>query len=85
MFSSQEKIKYKYSDARLPSSNKPETGLKPGDECEVLMESKSENEPSYWYPGNVKMQKGEFFVIELKDLNQTEISPSEKIRSPNKK
>lgn len=85
MLFSQEKIKYKYPDARLPSSTKPETGLKPGDECEVLVESKTENESNYWCPANVKMQKGEFFVVDLKDSNQTEIFSSEKIRSPNKK
>lgn len=78
-------VKYKYSDARLPSMAKPETGLKPSDECEVLIESKSENEPSYWCPATVKMQKGEFFVVEFKENTQTEIFPSDKIRSPNKK
>ncbi|RNA09091.1 fragile X mental retardation syndrome-related 1 isoform X2 [Brachionus plicatilis] len=82
--SSQELLKYKYCEARMPSLTKVDASLKPGDECEVLVENKAENEPSYWCPATVKMTKGEFFVVEFKDDSQTEIFPSDKIRIPNR-
>lgn len=60
--------------------------LKTGDECEVLTESK-EDEPSGWWPATVKMQKGEFYVVDYKiqDENKySDIIPSDRIRVPNK-
>ena len=69
----------------MPSSSGPAPNLKPGDECEVQVDGKSDEEPSSWHPANVKMIKGEFFVVDLKSDNKSEIVPSDKIRSPNKK
>ena len=84
-------IRFAYVDSRLPPSL-PQSALaavlKPGDDCEVLTEGKSDDEPSGWWPATVKMMKGEFFVVEYKIQDETKYSdiiPSDKIRAPNKK
>jgi hypothetical protein len=54
----------------------------------VLTEGKNDDEPSGWWPATVKMMKGEFFVVDYKIQDETKYSdiiPSDKIRSPNKK
>lgn len=80
----QEPVKYKYTEARLPSSTSTSPNLKQGDECEVLIDGKNENEPSSWCQAQVKTFKGEFFVVDLKDENKSEIISSDKIRHPNR-
>lgn len=82
--------KFPYADTRLASSNASCNNLilKPGDDCEVLTEGKNEDEPCGWWPATVKMMKGEFFVVDYKIQDETKYSdiiPSDKIRSPNKK
>jgi hypothetical protein len=80
--------KYPYNQARLPSNQQQQASsiLKVNDECEVLIESKSESEPSGWCPAVVKMVKGEFFVVDFKlDINNDKIFSSDKIRLSNTK
>lgn len=81
--------KYPYNQARLPSNQQQHhasSSLKVNDECEVLIEGKSESEPSGWCPAVVKMVKGEFFVVDFKlDINNDKIFSSDKIRLPNTK
>ena len=88
---SQHPIRSSYANSRLPPSLPQSTlaaVLKNGDDCEVLTEGKSEDEPSGWWPATVKMMKGEFFVVEYKIQDETKYSdiiPSDKIRTPNRK
>ncbi|CAF1001722.1 unnamed protein product [Brachionus calyciflorus] len=76
-------VKFKYAEARLPFSSDVVPNLKPGDECEVLLDGKNEDEPSSWNQAKVKMIKGDFFVVDLKDDNNSEIVSSDRIRSQN--
>ena len=97
MFQSNSITKFGYIDTRLPSqipqsisSSSLNTGvlLKPGDDCEVFSEGKNEDEPNGWWPATVKMMKGEFYVVDYKiqdDTKYSDIIPSDKIRTPNKK
>lgn len=83
-------MKFSYADTRLapiPSSSN-NLILKAGDDCEVLTEGRNEDEPCGWWPATVKMMKGEFYVVDYKIQDETKYSdiiPSDKIRSPNKK
>lgn len=89
--SQQHPIRSSYANSRLPPSLPQSTlaaVLKTGDDCEVLTEGKNEDEPSGWWPATVKMMKGEFFVVEYKIQDETKYSdiiPSDKIRTPNRK
>jgi hypothetical protein len=86
-------VRFAYANTRMPPSNNSSSSnhcaiLKPGDDCEVLTEGKNEDEPCGWWPATVKMMKGEFYVVDYKIQDETKYSdiiPSDKIRSPNKK
>ena len=69
----------------MPFSSDVVPNLKPGDECEVLLDGKNEEEPSSWNQAKVKMIKGDFFVVDLKDDNNSEIVSSDRIRSQTNK
>lgn len=80
--------RFPYTDSRLQPLSLSSVQLKAGDDCEVLTEGKNDDEPSGWWPATVKMMKGEFFVVDYKIQDETKYSdiiPSDKIRSPNKK
>lgn len=89
-YHSPEFLKFPYSNARLPPSSTSNSipNLKSGDDCEVLTEGKSDDDPSSWWPATIKMMKGEFFVVDYKIQDETrysDIIPSDKIRIPNRK
>lgn len=89
-FHSSTVLHYSYANSRLPppSSTSLVAALKEGDECEVLTEGKNENEAVGWWPATVKLMKGEFYVVDYKiqdDTKYSDIIPSDKIRTPNKK
>lgn len=78
---------YSCNDTRLVSRVDLPLTLKAGDDCEVLNEGTSSDEPSSWWPAVVKMIKGEFFVVDYKNNDEkktTDIVSSDKIRPPNK-
>lgn len=82
-------IRYSYNYSRLPPPhNGHHVHMKPGDECEVLTEGKSDGEPSAWWPATIKLVRGEFFVIDFKIQDETKYSDivaADKIRTPNRK
>ena len=85
-------MRYGYGDTRLPSTVTTLTPgeLKSGDECEVLNDGRTDDEPSGWWPATVKMMKGEFFVVDYSSLpvdetHKSDIVPSDRIRPPNRK
>ena len=78
-------------ESRLPPaslSSNSLVSLKQGDDCEVLTEGKNDDESSGWWPATVKMVKGDFYVVDYKIQDETKYSdiiPSDRIRTPNKK
>ncbi len=86
-YSSQNVSKFSIQDCKLPPKQDSVVQLKPGDDCEVLTEGK-DDDPSGWWPATVKMMKGEFYVVDYKIQDETKYSdiiPSDKIRSPNRR
>ena len=81
--------KVAYDDTRLPPSPTHGQPLpRPGEDCEVLTESLNNDDPTGWWPGTIKMMKGDFYVVDYKihdEIKYSDIVASDKIRSPNRK
>jgi hypothetical protein len=80
--------RYPYNQTRLPSNQQHQasSSLKVNDECEVLIEGKSETESNGWCTAVVEKIKGEFFVVDIKiDIEDEKIFSSDRIRFPNRK
>lgn len=80
------KILFSENRLRLPSEVGNVKNLSTGDSCEVFVKPK-DDEPYGWWLATIKMFKGEFFVVDIKNNaqggNRSEIVPSDKIRCPN--
>ncbi|GLV44203.1 Fmr1 [Carabus blaptoides fortunei] len=78
----QPESKFPYSQIRFPPKTSTKLDFAPGDDIEVYSKS-NEQEALGWWKAQIKMMKGDFYVVEYQfwDKTYTEIIQSDKLRS----
>ncbi|XP_071988024.1 RNA-binding protein FXR2-like [Engystomops pustulosus] len=73
-----------FCDVRLPAPDSSPSDINDGDQVEVNSRA-ADQESSGWWPARVRMQKGDFYVIEyyIYDSPYNEIVSRERLRVPN--